>query len=497
MVAFAEVLIWFRTRAGLTQEELAERGGLASVTISKLERGETQQPQASTVAHLTTALSLSGEECSLVERARRRRLLASEWHTYQRGWKNSISVPLIHAADTPQQTAQPQAADPSPDLSLDVSIFDANRCETWTYSRRTHSRRLAWGCLQYDVLRSDTEIKITPKMPYLQAIAQANPVPSTISFDWDLPNLDLKLVNNTDETVFFSRAVLHVEKSVSLAHPVLVVWGGTRRFHLRNEGWGDVHQCSVQFNLNHISYDDRFRDDFDGHIMRTVSFDRPFAYEVDIGTFSEFATIDISEELGHEGIDLSRLHELEYVHYTGMMEGDKYIYYTYSRGKAERCEIPVTEYEHMAYPILGEYIDNAALCWGEIRFAPAYGQTGSQFSLVRFYTIVRLFRGPHMHGFQVPPSYQYDTRLELDKHKYQVQVPISHVLTSGEVDRFNIRVAAPQSSRHSFRIELVYNNRNSLMSEPIEMEIFVPRSEALHLTQASEEIKSSPSEPGP
>ena len=54
-----QLLRRYRTRAGLTQEELAERAGLSVRGISDLERGERNRPHRDTVAMLADALALS------------------------------------------------------------------------------------------------------------------------------------------------------------------------------------------------------------------------------------------------------------------------------------------------------------------------------------------------------------------------------------------------------------------------------------------------------
>ncbi len=53
-------LIRIRREHGLTQEEVARRSGLATVTISKLEGGRNPDPKVSTLMKLAVAL-----ECPL------------------------------------------------------------------------------------------------------------------------------------------------------------------------------------------------------------------------------------------------------------------------------------------------------------------------------------------------------------------------------------------------------------------------------------------------
>src|SRR5215213_7746286 len=60
--SFAEQLRRYRTGAGLSQEELAERAGLTAAAVSQLERGVRHRPQPRTVRALADALDLAGDE---------------------------------------------------------------------------------------------------------------------------------------------------------------------------------------------------------------------------------------------------------------------------------------------------------------------------------------------------------------------------------------------------------------------------------------------------
>src|SRR5947209_8312205 len=70
--SFGELLRHFRRRAGLTQEELAERANVSARAISDLERGAKQGPHRTTVALLAGALLLSADERVLLDRSTRR-----------------------------------------------------------------------------------------------------------------------------------------------------------------------------------------------------------------------------------------------------------------------------------------------------------------------------------------------------------------------------------------------------------------------------------------
>src|SRR5436190_23859464 len=62
LAPFAGRLRRLRLRAGLTQEELADRSGLSVEAISALERGFRRHPRRATLALLADALGLAAAE---------------------------------------------------------------------------------------------------------------------------------------------------------------------------------------------------------------------------------------------------------------------------------------------------------------------------------------------------------------------------------------------------------------------------------------------------
>jgi hypothetical protein len=93
---------------------------------------------------------------------------------------------------------------------------------------------------------------------------------------------------------------------------------------------------------------------------------------------------------------------------------------------------------------------------------------------VKFSVLVSL-KDEFLVGAPIPPTFQYNAELRLSGQDYVVDVPISHYLKPGEVDRFNIRVGVLQSSRHTFRLRLSYNNDQSVLSEPIQLDVLLPQ----------------------
>jgi len=91
-----ELLYRYRTVAGLTQEELAERARLSARAISDLERGAKTRPHVSTVRQLADALQLSNEDKSALQLAARGR------QSSQRAIDQAHSVSVRTAAEDPR-----------------------------------------------------------------------------------------------------------------------------------------------------------------------------------------------------------------------------------------------------------------------------------------------------------------------------------------------------------------------------------------------------------
>src|SRR5262249_52893767 len=67
--SFGTLLRQWRTAAGLTQEQLAERAGISADAVAALERGRRRAPQRGTLARLADALGIEANERAVLERA--------------------------------------------------------------------------------------------------------------------------------------------------------------------------------------------------------------------------------------------------------------------------------------------------------------------------------------------------------------------------------------------------------------------------------------------
>jgi transcriptional regulator with XRE-family HTH domain len=112
---FAELLRLARRRAGLSQEELAERAGLSARAISSLERGINRSPRRDTLDMLAGALGLSADERRQWERLRRQQ--------------------AVRVGNDATGEAQPGGAPPPSNLTAQPTRFFGRRDEIDQLSR--------------------------------------------------------------------------------------------------------------------------------------------------------------------------------------------------------------------------------------------------------------------------------------------------------------------------------------------------------------------------
>ncbi len=94
-LTFGQLLKRYRLAARLTQEQLGERSGVSTHTISDLERGLLRVPYKNTITHLADALHLAPPERARFEAAARRQRSPEPPLPHQ------LPLPLIHGAIPP------------------------------------------------------------------------------------------------------------------------------------------------------------------------------------------------------------------------------------------------------------------------------------------------------------------------------------------------------------------------------------------------------------
>ena len=301
--------------------------------------------------------------------------------------------------------------------------------------------------LHYELRRKSGLLSIVPQMPYLAALASGGPIYGVdftwSPFGWQFPNLDFKVVNNSTMTICISEALFKIEKSDVDPMPVPVI--PQRQSHsmfcqLQNEGWGPMKNVSLDFNLFPTEHGE--------------DFNIPYKHHLELGVVEEWHGLQLADCFASLGVSVM--------------------------GSQDRTGVPFVENGG-----LGPFANGYAILCGTLSYH-YHDIAGTIHDVaVKLGTLVCLM--PPRLGMYAPPTYQYSAAFESEGVDYEVRVPLSQSLRSGDMDRFNIRIAADKSSIHQFRFCFTCNGKALPESSPITLNLFVPRSQADKARNMNEE----------
>jgi predicted alpha/beta hydrolase family esterase/tetratricopeptide (TPR) repeat protein len=338
--------------------------------------------------------------------------------------------------------------------------------------------------LRYEISQVNKQIQITPHMEYLTKLQNGSPIADLGMvldippyFRWQFPNLDLRIVNNSNKTIYVTDIFIEVEKSALDPYPVLVIPGEEpNALHVRliNDGWGEVQNAVVKFNLIPKGY--------------PTTFNESYNHEINIGNFIDSYNLDLSDTLRGIGVDVDFINgfnkeEEQYKSIHTKMGSFLGNFKEFIKNKDDE------DYKRLVNA-LGIFQNSdtqsrppfPAVIYGEISFSGRTVEQELKSNIVKFSSEFTLLV-PGGYGAAGGPSYQYAAKLDFDREKYQVRVQgngssVSQYLKPGDIDRFNIRLGVLKSSLHKFFVRLVYNDNQIILSSPISLKIFVPKSEA-------------------
>ena len=303
------------------------------------------------------------------------------------------------------------------------------------------------------------------------------------------PALDVKLVNNTDKTVYFHEILFRVKRSQLDPTPVPVIRGTgyNMAITLENVGWGAMEQCLLRFSLAGWS-------DVEGQPESNH-----FPYEVQLGDIVEDSKrVALEDFFVQVGADLRLLEMLseseggdkDWVYFPSASSlGDVFNDTTQPRTKQNLRRLPFTEYNDLLAKALGPFPDGAGRLTGRLD----YGQTDYNGTKSR-HTIGVMARveigGPCL-GLPGPPSYSYNVRFEVDGVDYMKRVPISQWLGAGATDRFLLFIGAERSSVHDFDLVLRYNDSQQIESRAVHLALFISRPDARRVRDRASNISGA------
>lgn len=355
-------------------------------------------------------------------------------------------------------------------INVNISVMQ-NENDKW--KRKSDTK------LEYIVDRIKEKTVISPSMEYLSKLRTGGPIQpinyTSVPFEWDFPSLDIKIVNNSDKTLFLNEAVLNVIESHLDPSPVLVIQSGlflshALHFTISNEGWGVAKEARVDFHLIPLTNNTH------------PNYLSPYPYSVSLGDIDEESDVDLTNSFVQAGVNLE-------VTGTSFRDGHRKVIVVDANG--HKTTLSEQEFLSKQQSSLGKFPNGGAIVSGEILYQSQLSAENNHHHSVKFSTTVWIFSKFPIF-ILTQPSFEYGTRLEVEGTNYTRRVNISHEIKPGATDRFVIKVGVDKSSIHKLSLQLVSNGSQIINAGEIELGIFVPRSGTKYIVRENTLPESLP-----
>lgn len=310
-------------------------------------------------------------------------------------------------------------------------------------------------------------IDIAPDVPYLNLLNKGGPI-SPVHYYWtpfkiSLPELDIKVVNNTGKTIFFTKAEFLIDDSHLDASPILLMGGRGYEMQMAilNLGWGPIHDARLRFDLipEHRDKDP----DLEGLFAKGQDFHNAIA----VTENESVIRVDFASALASLGVDVDTIKNRP-IESTYFENSTTYVFKDKNGNVTKMNEQQYRERLKKAY---GPFVTGSALFIGELSYAdPSNPSKRKSLKLVN-----QIVFGEPGVGAPRPPSFRYNVKFEVEGRNYTQEVALAQELKPQEADRFTIRIAADKSSFHRFKLRLIYNNGKVITSPPITLGLFMPQ----------------------
>ena len=336
-------------------------------------------------------------------------------------------------------------------VSTDFAILNSQVEFPWSHGSSHSLQRLSY---RYENV-GDTMV-VTPQLPYLELLDNGEPLPGLQYWDspfvWEYPNLDVKVINRSKNSLYISQGVFLISESRPDLRPIPVFSFGTAHMRLkfRNAGWGTIRNARLSFNL--IPIDNHPKD------LKDLSFGT-YQFSKNIG---DICSVDLAEFFKALDVDpdFLRARWVEASVGSGQFDSPDYPGLT----------VTVEQFHERKKRALGHFFlhrsplnsifpsteKGAAQVFGELAYSYEANDKADACRIreisVRFSTIVWVSESEPSAPRE--PSFQYELELRSQGENYKEELSLNQVLDPEESDRFNIRIAAAKSSFHDFSLEL-------------------------------------------
>jgi hypothetical protein len=327
-----------------------------------------------------------------------------------------LAIPIFYLSVHSPSTEESDLSTPI----ADVTLYEENSIKN---AEGVRNHTIDYYNLKYSYDRIDGKLWIKPEMPYLLDLFKGGTVNASAiwnTFECKFPQLSVKIVNNSKQTIVLKEAVIRVSSSIVDINPVLMFKRIPSGVYIYNEGWGEVLNPVIRFRMIGGG-PDRFGVDFyRPESLKNISIDgREFTKELE--AFSD------------------------------------------------KTFIPVSTFFDFFPEIESEYQG-----WGILTGSFQYFSEKHKEHVVKF--AISIYPEDNQ-GASLPPTEKYDIELEAGKSKdYLYQGSFTHSIRSGEADHFVFKVKSDKSARFNLAFSFPTVGGPDISSDEIVLDTFVPRS---------------------
>jgi hypothetical protein len=311
------------------------------------------------------------------------------------------------------------------DLTLNISLLNQIPpaeldTDSDLYAGEVSTSIIISDTLSYSFKKIDDTILIVPNSKLLSLLENNQPIRdfSGEIFAVNLPELDLKFTNNSNDAIFFNQLTVDVNKSTPINSAVFIPTSGDDDVSLINAGWGQAENVSVDFSTS--SQPPSWLGSFDTHVE----------YSHWPSTEVKSLKEEIYRNLIQKGVDEHFLRDGEF--HDGSRD---------TNVLRERFGDKAREF------LKGAFV------YGTISFEDQNKIKSTQ----KFESYISLGLWPG--GGLEAISSKFNTELKPEGKDYQVAVPMSNSLKPKSFDRIALTLAASQSSTHVFSLIFHYDGQ--------------------------------------
>ena len=338
--------------------------------------------------------------------------------------EGEASVDITLSQEKPGNNESAAAMELPPSDSIDFGVQSHLQKDSYAST----AKKTPLSEVRYVYERSEDKVFIKPIVPYLSWVENGGVIEgSGVSLSQVYPELSIKVVNNTDETIYLTEVAVNIKSSSINKEPLVAVSEETwDDLHIYNKGWGQIINPQLSFGVADAK-----------DCAKLDPRSRPTKHSITVDSFSESMEVSMKP----------------YVYVPPLIEQKGNVTIMRSESNTHAC------------------------IYGKL----AYETEDSAKRAVNFRTTLWVGTlGVEEYGSTLKATARYEVALEALSIKagepgYTKRIPISQYIKPGDVDHFTILVIPNKSAEFNLSFDFVKANGEKLHSRDVILNTFVPR----------------------